>query len=776
MKKCLASFALVFLNLLVYTSTAQAQEYAFNRVPLFEENVKGFITGIAQDSKGYMWFTGVNLYRYDGYHLVTYKNDPLDSNSIAPSRLESIYIDSKGIIWIGTFGSGLDRFDPATGIFTHFHNNPGDQASLSNNIVTAIIEDNEGTLWVGSQNGLNRMDKKKGKFARYLNIANDSTSLSNDQVRALYLDRQGTIWVGCGSPFGNESPPGAGGLNRLDRKTGKFIRYMHDPKNPNSLFDNKVRAISEDSHGNFWIGTANGGLHIMDRQKGTFKRFLYDPLHHEKLSSPQKKGDFFHVTFIHEDITGGIWIGAFPGGLNHFDPNTSKVTRYEANKDDPEGIQENSVWYAFSSRDGVLWISTQFYVYRIDPLRKHISHINISSRVNAFLDEDSNAMWIGTDKGLIRSSLNKGDTAHFINDSLKPGSISNNVVLSLYKDRKNNLWVGTANGLNLYNPETKKFTRYQHNAKSNNSISEGSVLSIFEDREMMFWIGTEGGLDMMDRQTGLFKHFRHNSKDSNSLSNNTVKCILEDRSGNFWIGTWSRGGINRMDRKTGKFKRYLEGSNVVNIFQDSEGIIWVATEFGLYKRNNNTGEFSRFSEPGSELGTANIVGILEDNKKNLWLGSLSGILKLNSRRNETSIYGKKYGVNANSLLDMVGYKTQHEELLFGDATGYYAFFPDQITTNTKAPQIILTDFKIADLLIKPGNGSPLIMPIEETKEITLNYKQNVFSFDFAGIHYSSPEENSIFLCFKDMKKVGAKRVQRKQPTILTYRRVSMYSE
>jgi hypothetical protein len=167
----------------------------------------------------------------------------------------------------------------------------------------------------------------------------------------------------------------------------------------------------------------------------------------------------------------------------------------------------------------------------------------------------------------------------------------------------------------------------------------------------------------------------------------------------------------------------------------------VATEFGLFRLNNKSDDFTRFIDPGSEIGTSNIVSILEDSKKNLWVSSQSGIFKLSPQRNETSIYGKKYGVNANSLSDMVGYKTQHGELLFGDATGFYAFFPEQIITNLKPPRVILTDFKIGDLSVKPGEGSPLAMPIEQTKEIKLDYTQNVFSFDFAGIHYSSPEEN-----------------------------------
>jgi ligand-binding sensor domain-containing protein len=160
MKTLFASFALCFLVMSATTSAAQEHEYSFNRVPLLEENMRGFITGIAQDANGYMWFTGVNLYRYDGYHVITYKNNPLDSNSISPSRLESIAIDHKGIIWIGTFGSGLDRFDPVTGIFKHYPNKPGDPSSLSNNIVTSIVEDNDGILWVATHGGLNRMDQQ----------------------------------------------------------------------------------------------------------------------------------------------------------------------------------------------------------------------------------------------------------------------------------------------------------------------------------------------------------------------------------------------------------------------------------------------------------------------------------------------------------------------------------------------------------------------------------------------------------------------------------------
>ena len=105
----------------------------------------------------------------------------------------------------------------------------------------------------------------------------DPSSLSCNLVRALYEDRQGTLWVGTGSEFYEDhGRSNDGGLNKLNKKTGKFIRYMHDEKDPHSLIDNRVRVIFEDSRGNFWVGTAGDGLHTMDRATGAFERHLYD--------------------------------------------------------------------------------------------------------------------------------------------------------------------------------------------------------------------------------------------------------------------------------------------------------------------------------------------------------------------------------------------------------------------------------------------------------------------------------------------------------------------
>ncbi len=109
-------------------------------------------------------------------------------------------------------------------------------------------------------------------------------ALSQNNVRAIYEDREGTLWIGTGVPWDPQDLEG--GLNKFDRSKGTFTRYLHDPTNANSLVSNKVRAIFEDSKGNFWVGTDKDGLHTLDRKTGKFTRYSYDPKHPEKLSRP----------------------------------------------------------------------------------------------------------------------------------------------------------------------------------------------------------------------------------------------------------------------------------------------------------------------------------------------------------------------------------------------------------------------------------------------------------------------------------------------------------
>src|SRR5678815_1173938 len=157
----------------------------------------------------------------------------------------------------------------------------------------------------------------------------------------------------------------------------------------------------------------------MDRATGKFERHLYDPAHPEKLSRPPLREIVNladdHITFIKQDVTGVIWIGAFEGGLNRYDPKTKLVSHYEA-KSDPDSLHEMGTWDMYSSREGVVWIITSSgSLYRIDPFQKEIPHyVTPSALVHYFYEEPNGILWIGTHQELIRAGRDKGIIKRYV--------------------------------------------------------------------------------------------------------------------------------------------------------------------------------------------------------------------------------------------------------------------------------------------------------------------------------------------------------------------------
>ncbi len=757
MKPYLSIFIFTLLFLLAITCEIPAQNITFKPFAPPGESPMGLITGMTQDTRGYMWFAGIGLYRYDGYSLKSYVNDPSNPNSLGSNQLESICADKNGIIWIGTQGYGLDRFDPATGIFTHYRHNSNDPSSIIHNKVTVLTLDHEGILWIGTHGGLERMDTGTGRFFHYRRNINDPNSLSCDQVRSIYEDKQGTIWVGTGSSFQNDhSGPNDGGLNRMDKNKGTFKRYMHDPKDPHSLINNKVCGMLEDSRGVFWVGTAGDGLHTMDRSTGIFERHLYDPAHPDKLSRPPLPSPALYdqIRFIKEDAVGYVWIGTILAGMNRYDPVTGKVRYIEGTKTS-SGLNDNSSWDAFTSQDGVFWVSTLNpstldwggNLYYNDPTQKNIPYTNIGSDISVFLEEDSTVIWIGTNQGLIRTDQKTGVTRNYTNDLLDKTSISDSYIISIIKDRRGIIWIGTVNGLNRYNKNSNDFTRFIHNDNNAGSLVAGFIYDITLDNKGFLWLATSDGVDKMDPTTNRFTHYKSNPEDTTSLSGQGSFQIHNDLSGNIWIGFVKGGGINRFEPNTGTFKHYLLGSTISCLFEDSDSTLWAGTDGGFFWYNKSENAFALFADPEKNIKVESISinRIEEDNKKNLWISSSAGILKLNAARNKIHIYGSSHGVNAINL-HYSSYKAFNGKLFFGANLGYYSFFPDSISSNSKPPQLILANLKIGDETIKAGPNSPLKVPLEEATEILLNHTQNIFSIDFAGIHFTSPENNKhIFI-------------------------------
>jgi signal transduction histidine kinase/ligand-binding sensor domain-containing protein len=748
----------IILLWLLKAYAISAQDINFERVNLPDKDAQDAITGITQDLKGNIWFTSWSgLFEYDGLHLKSYTHESLNPSSLATNNTECVRPDSRGNIWIGTYGDGLEKLDPATGVFVHYKHDAKDTSSISGDSVTCILQDNAGMLWIGTNHaGLNRFDTKTGKSIHYKHNDRDSTSLSFDQVRALYEDREGTLWVGTGSAWPRENPDSKGGLNRFNKNSNSFTRYLHSKNDPHSLSDDRVRAIYEDTYGNFWVGAAGDGLQTMDRATGSFIHYNYDPGHPEKLSRPPLSPLSWvddHITFITEDETGAIWIGAFTGGLVRYDPRSKTVGRYLLDSAHENNSNVNVAFWAFTSRDGEMWVSNyQFGIFKLDPSHQNVRKITTKGVMQALVEESDSIQWIGTTAGLARVNKKNNDTVWFRHDAKNVESISNDTINVLRKDRQNRIWVGTQNGLSLFNPHARNFTSWLHNKNVSSGLINSAIFDIYEDNKSDLWIGTGGGLDKKNLATKTFTHYKAHPQDT--AAKNAVGCILEDDARNLWIGNYNGGGLNLLNRETGAFKHYLAGKTINASYQDSEGKLWAGAAEGLYEYGKTSDSFYLFIDPTTRATVLSVRSIVEDNEKNLWVASSENIYRISAARNEVTKVGKDFGVTQ-ELSFLAGFKDRQGQLIFGTIDGYYLFSPASIIGNSKPPEINLTDFAIGDDHLKIGD-------IATTKQITLNHRQNSFALSFNVIHYANPEANTAIYMLenydKDWRPAGSERV------------------
>jgi ligand-binding sensor domain-containing protein len=326
------------------------------------------------------------LFRYDGNNLKHYKNQPGNPNSLVSNRLECITTASDGTIWIGTFSSGLVHFNPGNETFITYQHDVNDPESIRSNNIRALAIDEKGGVWIGTSKGLDHFDPVKGEFQHTFTHDPDEDFLQIEHIRSLYIDKEDILWVGCGSTFLNE--PTEGGLFKLDAENKSVDRYLHN-SSLNSLVDNRIKAIYEDSKGNFWVGSAGDGLHTMNRKEGTFVRHNFDPDHPEKLSRPPLK-DLYnfaddHIVFISEDNQGFLWIATFEGGINRYDPVNESVQHFGTNEEGIFHIPRDDFWCGLLTDDNQLWFSTWDHtsyndqLLKINPNSKQLTRISLNT-------------------------------------------------------------------------------------------------------------------------------------------------------------------------------------------------------------------------------------------------------------------------------------------------------------------------------------------------------------------------------------------------------------
>lgn len=736
------------LLLLVFAKAiiVNADNIRFEQLSIQDGLSQVCVNSIIQDENGYMWFaTNDGLNRFDGYEFTVYKPNSGDKHSLSNNAVKVIYEDSDGIIWIGTAGGGLSRFDVATQKFTSYMHDPFDKKSISNNDVYAIFEDTKKNLWIGTYGGgLNIFDRENNVFKNYVYNEDDSTSISGNAIRSIAEDHDGNIWIGVDE----------GGLNLFNPENETFTRFVYDSENINSISSNVIMNIYVAESGDLWIGTYGGGFNVFNPETKTFKRYKHIPGNSKSLSNDI-------VWCFYENNDGTMWIGTRGGGLNVFDPISETFHSYRREITDPGSISGNNILSIVKDKSGVIWLGTEAAgLNKIDLQCKDFGQIgyketgNSLSNENVFsiYEDENNVLWVGTRGGGLNEYNPK--TKQYNHYPCKSdGKYDCLNIISFSAGQDGIMWLGTdGDGFFKFNKYTKQIqTQYKFDPSNYNTLSNNAVSALHVDSDNILWIGTYGG--------GLNKFniddnkFRNIPIDNKNFMKNVVWTIYEDSKGILWIGTGGKG-LMRLDKKTDRYVFFendrdiptsISNNVVLSILESKDGTIWVGTGGGgLNKFDRNKGAFKAYTQKEG-LTNDMVLGILEDENGYLWLSTYNGLSRFDPKSEVFTNYYETDGLQGNSFNERACYKSKSGQMYFGGANGITYFNPNEINDNDYVSPIALTDFKIFNKSVgvnqRFGNDVILKQSIETTDNIVLSYKHNVFSFEFASLHFAAPNNN-----------------------------------
>jgi len=738
--------ALLFCLVLPFLLYPQYENIKFERISVEHGLSNGLVKSVLQDHQGFMWFaTEEGLNKYDGYKFTIYRNDPNDSTSLGSNNIKSVYEDPSGNLWISTIDGGLNRYNREKDNFFKYMPDANNPESISNDDMQRTIGfnyDGEAVLWIGTSFGLNKMDIAEQKFKYY---PHTKKAYPHGYVEVMAVDSIGYVWIGCTE----------GGLYKFNPWTETFTNYQHDPGNPNSISDNGISALWFDNSGSLWVGTRKGGLNKFDSKNERFIHFLHDPNNPHSLSEK-------YVSGIYEDRAGNFWVGTAFSGLNKLNRGTGQFSNYKHDPGNPNSLGDNWVMSIYEDKSDVLWVGTVDGVYKSDPGKNQFANYsdipgnrnslngNYIGSIQVSNYGEQKTLWIGTKTGGINKlDRNTGRFTHYVHDPGNPKSIPHNCGTALYEDRTGILWIGSwGNGLISFDPETEKFNQYIVDVDDPISQSSNIIRTIYEDKNDVLWIGTQSaGLIKFNRETNQFSH--------KGLRTQVLK-IYEDSMGELWIGASWR--LFKLNRKTQEYTSYknnpddpnsISSSSIHSIHEDKTGRLWFGTySGGLNKFNRESGEFKSYTMHNG-LPNDVVQGILEDKQGNLWLSTNNGLSKFNPETEIFRNYDVHDGLAGNQFFAGAYAVSKDGEMYFGSSKGLVAFYPERLKDNSHIPKVVITDFQIFNesVILKKNNDGKknnvyaLPKPITLLEEIEISYKENIFSFEFAALDYRSPQKN-----------------------------------
>ncbi len=532
-----------------------------------ESNGSKIVNHLFSDSKNRLWIStkggGLILFIPGTSKVERYGNNPANAESLSEDNIMSTFEDSSGNIWIGTWGSGLFKYCETSKSFKKITPDKptGDIEQYKH--IHSILEDPEKNLWLGTgEKGLIRYKRNTGNFQSFGIEQNRDVNLRKKKISTIVLDpgNNNLIWIGTES-----------GLYIYRIAEDKFVKYKREDSE-SGLSNNYVWSILRDRSGLLWIGTIGGGINLEKRGSDCFHLSNRVEQNGDILNSSNISA--IHIDSRDLQL---LWAGTLGNGLQRVDlssgkseeirpvhQNSNKISVKNITSINPDPDNPDILYIGTNSGLNKYNISENLFIKLQSPLDElngfnsaFISTLKISG-------PSPKILWIGTlGGGLYKLDLDKYKLSNYIfQKELKNNPDMNRVyTISPSLTDKNILWLGTNKGLARFSVNTAVF-KFIYPKKVNKMIADTPILSIYESQHQpgILWCGTRGnGLIRFNSTGNLFDKFSIEE----GLPVNTVVSIVEEPKGTLWLGTLK--GLSRFTINTVNFRNFDKCEGLKNI-------------------------------------------------------------------------------------------------------------------------------------------------------------------------------------------------------------------
>ncbi len=425
-------------------------------VEVAHDSVRHHNTGTCQEigydkKRNALWLTGGGESGFRKFDLQNESSEKMDMPAdvsqlrIGNPPYESMLMDGRDQLWLGTWGIGLFRFNPVLEEFSRYPIYPEYRGTINKDYeaILDIFEDRSGNVWLGTNGGGVCVLTKKLDFHSVGYHPEPNKGLANTRIMTVVEDRNGHLWLGT---------IGSGLVWSPDRENFYPVDY---PENIAKTSFFTIKNLFEDKDGKLWAGTGQQVFEVV------FENGI------PKMQSAHEKygrTSFQRMMVSFLDTDDMLWMGSLQSGL-----------------------------YLTDKKDKYNWVKRMYGSDSDQGQQK-------SNRISYLLEDSKGRVWVGTYNGL--HIYNPKDTSLVIAEEYfkMEGEFSGNIITCLDEDQQGNIWVGTPNGLNkLSEDELNHFTLEIFS--EDDGLASNFIKGIAHDLSGNIWMSTNVGISKLLKES-----------------------------------------------------------------------------------------------------------------------------------------------------------------------------------------------------------------------------------------------------------------------------------